>query len=151
MTKQQGKTNWMFIFIVLAIAVAGGAIMLAYIQNTTVLLAAPAEVKFVSHKKPAQTFPPIIQNQTSGQSEEICIAPGGSQMTFDEAKQIALASDCANVGVLKGDYFCNNNTGTWWINIDVANHPGCAPACVIDVTAKKAEINWRCTGALPPQ
>ena len=26
---------------------------------------------------------------------------------------------------------------------------GCAPACVVNVVTKKAEINWRCTGLLP--
>ena len=42
-------------------------------------------------------------------------------------------------------YFCNEETGTWWIDLEIKKQ-GCAPACIIDVNTKKAEINWRCTG-----
>lgn len=42
-------------------------------------------------------------------------------------------------------HFCNEGTGTWWINLDITKE-GCAPACVIHTDTKQAEINWRCTG-----
>ena len=31
-----------------------------------------------------------------------------------------------------------------------ATKPGCNPACVVSESTKTAEINWRCTGAVPP-
>jgi hypothetical protein len=45
-------------------------------------------------------------------------------------------------------YFCNEGTGTMWINLDMEK-AGCNPACVIHVETGEAEINWRCTGLLP--
>jgi hypothetical protein len=42
-------------------------------------------------------------------------------------------------------YFCNEGSGTFWINLNLTKQ-GCSPACVINVETKKAEINWRCTG-----
>jgi hypothetical protein len=51
---QQGKTNWMFIVIVLAVAVSGGAVVLAYIQDTTQQSEAPLELNFFQRKLSAQ-------------------------------------------------------------------------------------------------
>jgi hypothetical protein len=42
-------------------------------------------------------------------------------------------------------YFCNEGTGTFWLNMNLTK-PGCNPACVVDIATGKAEINWRCTG-----
>ncbi len=42
---------------------------------------------------------------------------------------------------------CNESTGTWWIDLAIQKK-GCAPACVVDVAIKKAEINWRCSGLI---
>ena len=75
--------------------------------------------------------------------EESC---GG--MTLTEAKEIALVSECVEEGILTDNSFCNDSTNTWWIDLDI-DRPGCAPACVINVSTKKAEINWRCTGLIP--
>ncbi len=72
----------------------------------------------------------------------------GDEMTLSEAKEIALKSECAEEGNLTGRYFCNENTGTWWLDLDI-DKPGCAPACVVDVSTGEAEINWRCTGLIP--
>lgn len=69
-------------------------------------------------------------------------------MGFEEALSIAESSACVEEGGLKGTRFCNPNTGTWWFDIDVEK-PGCAPACVVDVETSTAQINWRCTGAIP--
>lgn len=86
----------------------------------------------------------------SGQ-EEYCIkAETGEKMGLSEAKEIALSSECVKEGSLKEEHFCNESTGTWWIDLDIQKQ-GCAPACVINVSTKKAEINWRCTGGLIPQ
>jgi hypothetical protein len=42
---------------------------------------------------------------------------------------------------------CNSGTGTYWIDMTTEKE-GCNPACVVNVKAKTAEINWRCTGAM---
>jgi len=76
-----------------------------------------------------------IQNN---HSEEIC-----NGMILSEAKEIAM-NTC---GELKEIYFCNENTNTWWIDLDLEKE-GCAPACVVNVLDKSAEINWRCTGLI---
>lgn len=73
----------------------------------------------------------------------------GEKLSFSEAKEIALRSECIKEGALKEEHFCNSNTGTWWIDLAVQKE-GCTPACVIDVATRQAHINWRCTGALPP-
>ena len=47
----------------------------------------------------------------------------------------------------------NEFTKTWWIDLDMKpefENKLCNPACVISEDTKTAEINWRCTGALPP-
>jgi hypothetical protein len=46
-------------------------------------------------------------------------------------------------------YFCNEGTGTYWINLNITKE-GCNPACVVNIADKTAEINWRCTGLIVP-
>jgi hypothetical protein len=75
--------------------------------------------------------------------EETCVG-----MTLAEAKEIAMASNCSQ-GTLKDTYMCNNYTNTWWLDLDIEKE-GCSPACVVNTETKEAEINWRCTGAIPP-
>lgn len=70
----------------------------------------------------------------------------GQTMSFIKAKEIAFKSECAKEGTLKESHFCNDSSGTWWIDLDIQKE-GCAPACVVDITSQQAEINWRCTGA----
>jgi hypothetical protein len=72
----------------------------------------------------------------------------GQSMTWFEAREIALASECVAEGTLTDVRMCNQFTGTWWIDIDLEK-PGCAPACVVNVVTGEATMNWRCTGALP--
>jgi hypothetical protein len=67
------------------------------------------------------------------------------KMTFSEARDIASGSECVKQGALKDYHWCNEGTGTWWIDLNI-NRQGCSPACVIDVEKKTAEINWMCTG-----
>jgi len=47
-------------------------------------------------------------------------------------------------------YFCNEGTGTYWFDLSITRE-GCSPACVVDVAAKTASINWRCTGLVVPE
>ena len=71
----------------------------------------------------------------------------GDTMTLEEARQIALASECVVNGTLEETSFCNAETGTFWIDLDIEK-PGCNPACVVNIVTREAEINWRCTGLL---
>jgi len=66
-------------------------------------------------------------------------------MTLEEAKEIAVQSECGDN--LKDAAFCNEVTGTWWIDLDIEKEL-CNPACVVNVESKHAEINWRCTGLI---
>ena len=72
----------------------------------------------------------------------------GVEMELSEAWQRAAESSCVDEAELKGTYVCNENTGTWWLDLE-ALRAGCSPACVVDVNTGDAEINWRCTGLLP--
>jgi hypothetical protein len=51
-----------------------------------------------------------------------------------------------NCGSLKDSYFYNEETHTWWFDLQEEKQ-GCSPACVVDEVHNTAEINWRCTGA----
>ena len=80
------------------------------------------------------------------QQAEYCVKQdSGEKLSFSEAWDIAMHSDCVKEGPLKASHFCNEITGTWWIDLDIQKD-GCSPACVINVVTKTAEINWRCTG-----
>ena len=70
-------------------------------------------------------------------------------MSLADAKQIASQSTCMQSGTLKDTAVYNPNSNTWWIDM-AADAPNCSPACVVDVKTKIAEVNWRCTGAVPP-
>jgi hypothetical protein len=81
--------------------------------------------------------------------EESCVrTETGERMGLAEAKDIAYVSECTRQGSLLENHICNENSGTWWIDLDIKRE-GCSPACVIDVASKSAEINWRCTGLNP--
>ncbi len=90
--------------------------------------------------------------QENNLSEEYCVSnETGATMSFSEASEIAINSECGTQGTLKDTYFCNEYTGTWWIDLKPLNEqPGCNPACVVNVNTKTAEINWRCTGVIQP-
>lgn len=66
-------------------------------------------------------------------------------LTLADAKQIAINSECGDR--FKETYVCNEETGTWWIDLDIEKE-GCNPACVVNLETKEAEINWRCTGLI---
>lgn len=101
---------------------------------------------------------PRAQKPTSGcgetkitvtKTEEICKSANGKEMTLSDAKEVANRK-CLG-GKLKGTYFCNPNSRTWWLDFSAYEpEEGCNPACVVNVETKDAEINWRCTGLLPP-
>lgn len=74
----------------------------------------------------------------------------GTQMSLEEAIEIAEASTCMEDGaLLTSEAQCNSVSGTWWIDLD-AEKAGCAPACVVSLNDRTAETNWRCTGLQTP-
>jgi hypothetical protein len=77
-----------------------------------------------------------------------CAAPTGESMTLTEAQVIA-DEVCNLQGRITEETLCNDGTGTWWLGFTPSSpKEGCNPACVVDVKAKTAEINWRCTGLI---
>jgi len=78
--------------------------------------------------------------------EEPCVA---GSLTLDEAKAVAEKSPCMDEGKLGDTHTYNEVTNTWWFDMDI-DKPGCSPACVVYAN-ETAEINWRCTGAIPPE
>ena len=69
-----------------------------------------------------------------------------SPISEKEARSIAENSECVADGKLKDTATYNENSKTWWIDLEIEK-PGCNPACVI-YEDKSVEINWRCTGLI---
>jgi hypothetical protein len=71
-------------------------------------------------------------------------------LTESEARIIAEAS-CIKGGEALSAGSYNPNSKTWWFDANLnATREGCNPACVVSDETKTAEINWRCTGLIPP-
>lgn len=77
--------------------------------------------------------------------------PGkGNGLSEAEARAIA-EKTCIKSSELSTPGYYNENSKTWWFDANVnATRSGCNPACVVSEATKTAEINWRCTGAIPP-
>ncbi|MBN2042296.1 MAG: hypothetical protein JW754_00655 [Candidatus Aenigmarchaeota archaeon] len=102
---------------------------------------------YLTAKESAVTLP--TENAVTIHAEQITTETTTiTEMTIEEAMEIAKNSDCVKEGKLTDKYFYNEYTGTWWINMNTKK-PGCSPACVVSDKTGTAEINWRCTGALP--
>lgn len=91
----------------------------------------------------------------TGSNCEFAPCPGAEQsnsktLSEAEARQIA-ETTCIKGGEALGNGIHNVGTQTWWFEANLnATKPGCNPACVVSDVTKTAEINWRCTGLLPP-
>ncbi|MBW2992845.1 hypothetical protein KY345_06540, partial [Candidatus Woesearchaeota archaeon] len=75
------------------------------------------------------------------------------EMDIEDAVKIAEQSECLEKGSLSENRMFNENTNTWWIDLDMKEEyekKGCNPACVVSSVTKQAEINWRCTGLIIP-
>ena len=106
-------------------------------------------ITFVFNKfKRVQPISPSVSISEPPKEESCFKKNTGETMNLSEAKEIALKSECVEEGRLKIESFCNQDTGTWWLDLEIEKE-GCASACVIDISAKEAEINWRCTGLIP--
>lgn len=67
-----------------------------------------------------------------------------------EARKIA-ESICVKGGEALSAGTYNQNSKTWRFDANLnATKSGCNPACVVNAENKTAEINWRCTGVIPP-
>ena len=75
-----------------------------------------------------------------------------SAPTLTEAAARSIAeTTCIKGGesLAAGSY--NEVTKTWWFDANLnATQQGCNPACVVSEETNTAEINWRCTGLIPP-
>jgi len=72
-------------------------------------------------------------------------------LTEAEARDIAEKSCIKGGDALASGGTFNENSRTWWFDANLnAIQEGCNPACVVSEETKQAEINWRCTGAIPP-
>jgi len=85
--------------------------------------------------------------QTGKEIENRSIDRPVQQMTREKAKEQAIQSTCAQQARLTGEGYYNENSRTWWFNLDL-DKTGCNPACVVKEDGK-VELNWRCTGAIP--
>lgn len=75
-------------------------------------------------------------------------------LTYEQARIIAAGSECTEKATLTDNYFHNEDTKTWWIDLEMMpefENKLCNPACVVFEETGAVEINWRCTGALPPE
>jgi predicted lipoprotein with Yx(FWY)xxD motif len=80
------------------------------------------------------------------ETQQMC-APSGSCMSAEDVMAAAQAA-CGSEGNLSSEITFNNNSRTYWVDV-MADKPGCSPACVVHENGS-AEVNWRCTGAIPP-
>ncbi len=69
-------------------------------------------------------------------------------LTLSQAVKIAkTSSECTALGIIANDAIFNENTDTWWIELEQGKE-GCNPACVVSTITKDAVVNWRCTGLI---
>lgn len=108
--------------------------------------------EWVKHGNPGSPKPEggcgsqlVEKTKTQLEDSSLCYSPNGNSMTYEAAKEKA-EFGCKE-GALKETHFCNDSTGTWWIDFspDILKE-GCNPACVIFVDTGETEINRRCTG-----
>ena len=95
-----------------------------------------------------ESYPPQCRYAGETFVEDFCQDEEKNSMTISDAKEIAKASECGDK-FLDNYHMCNENTGTWWIDLEIEKE-GCSPACVVNIVTRKAEINWRCTGLIIP-
>ena len=80
-----------------------------------------------------------------------------TQVSTLKAKALRIAKkseDCSMAGVLTDKISYNDNSKTWWIDLELmpeSEKKGCNPACVVNVEEITAEVNWRCTGLIVPE
>lgn len=94
--------------------------------------------------------PPIIP-EPIGPDTVIHIDVPTEDLTVEQVMEIAQNSNCMEIGSLTEEYCYNDDTKTWWIDLDMKEEfekEYCHPACVVYEFTKTTEINWRCMGGL---
>jgi hypothetical protein len=103
----------------------------------------------------------LSRNANTGLPDPMTDKPASSVLKPDEPVQSAslikeeaaaiAERDCIKGGETLEPGIYNEATRTWWFDANLnATRPGCNPACVVSEDTGIAEINWRCTGAIPP-
>ena len=93
----------------------------------------------------ALEMPVFFEKSEEGES----VLPLNSDEAFAIARE---TKECSMAGILTDKYVYNENTKTWWIDLErmpELEKDGCDPACVVSEKTKSAEVNWRCTGLVP--
>lgn len=82
----------------------------------------------------------------------VACKPNFTDGRYSEAEARAIAEkSCIKDGESLATGYYNGNSKTWWFDANLNNTPaGCNPACVVSEVTRKAEVNWRCTGAISP-
>lgn len=80
--------------------------------------------------------------------EKFCIAESESNASSDEAYEIALNSECANIGIIKEDCDCDSSTYICSFTIETDNSD-CNPTCLVDLKTKEVEIDESCNPDAP--
>jgi len=112
--------------------------------------AAPSAVQRVAPDVVPNAVPDVAPDISADSAPETAGQPT-SLLTEAEARAIATKA-CVKGGETLASGYHNDYTKTWWFDANLNSAPkGCNPACVVSDETKQAEINWRCTGLLPPQ
>jgi|GEM_PF-2447161 len=103
-----------------------------------------------------ESFPRQCRHKEKTYVEEIrgkIGADTGPILSEEEALRIAGSTqDCTMAGIPGNTALYNPTSKTWWIDLQRMpglEKDGCNPACVVQEENKTAEVNWRCTGAIP--
>jgi hypothetical protein len=76
-------------------------------------------------------------------------APVSLDMSGEEARSIAQASQCAQKGAVDSFGTFSSSLNTWSFNLTVNPEfvrTECNPACIVSAATRTADIDWRCTG-----
>jgi len=93
-----------------------------------------------------------VESECGDRLKTGCSCPSGYKKDGDVCNPLCYYSEprCLAPSIqCEKAYVCNEGTGTYWINLNITKE-GCSPACVVNLETETAEINWRCTGLIPP-
>lgn len=75
--------------------------------------------------------------------EKFCLAPTSSNISSDEAYEIAKKSECAKVGIIKEDCNCDSSTYDCSFTLET-DKTDCNPVCLVNLKTQAVKIDWRC-------
>ncbi len=93
-----------------------------------------------------------VESECGNRLKLDCACPDGYKKEGDTCNPLCYYSEpkCLAPSIqCERSYVCNEGTGTYWIGLNIEKE-GCNPACVVNLETRTAEINWRCTGLIPP-